>query len=276
MTTPSNRDCSRIPLAASLPLGDETPKPGRQEKGDHNAKLVKVVPDGDLLLKVGKGDAALDIRVSATVVSLASEVFGRMLSSNFVEGQTKTIILTEDEPKIVLAFCNIVHHKSENIDDLELQDVEKLGVFADMRMCTTALRPWALMRIARFVDTLNREEWAYWSMQDDTFDIEDVFDLTKLLPIITSFRMDRLFYKYSRMMLSSRCLLRNREYNPKSLPVPTGAHLRVTEILGKLHTRDYTYLLKKTDTHRHHRRGRAGAGPEIHSGHCQLCRGRLW
>ncbi|KIW23630.1 uncharacterized protein PV07_11816 [Cladophialophora immunda] len=86
------------------------------ESSERGRKLVEVVPDGDVLLKVGRGADAVDIRVSGTVISLASDVFSRMLSSSYLEARTKEVVLAEDDPEVILDFCNIVHHKAENLD----------------------------------------------------------------------------------------------------------------------------------------------------------------
>ena len=82
-----SRDCTF--LATPLRSEADARKPSRKdEEEERNTELVEVVPDGDALFKGGRDDAALDIRVSAAVVSPASPVFARMLSSSFIEGRS--------------------------------------------------------------------------------------------------------------------------------------------------------------------------------------------
>ncbi|KAJ9610215.1 hypothetical protein H2200_004992 [Cladophialophora chaetospira] len=185
----------------------------QQETAPRKAKLVVVAEEGDALFEVGNDQNALDIRVSATA--------------------TKTIRLPEDDPKVVLAFCDVVHHRVDDLDHLETDELVKLATFADMRLCTRVLRPWVLMRISRFIDTINREEGAYWRMVDSTYDAELIFQLQKLLPIVTLFGMERAFYKCSRIMISSFRLASIQTGVPAS---QAEAHPRVTEVQGKLHS----------------------------------------
>lgn len=105
-----------------------TSQPGRSST-KRVKKLVEVVSDGDVTLRVGHGDDCTDIRVSGAVIVLASELFDRMLSSSFIEARTKVIELEEDDPNVVLDFCNIAHHKIENLDHCDGARLLKAGVF---------------------------------------------------------------------------------------------------------------------------------------------------
>ncbi|OAP63143.1 hypothetical protein AYL99_02370 [Fonsecaea erecta] len=56
---------------------DEMESDGHEQE-HRSAKLVEIIPNGDILFQVGCGNDALGIKVSGLVVSLASEVFARI------------------------------------------------------------------------------------------------------------------------------------------------------------------------------------------------------
>ena len=53
-------------------------------KTHRNAKVIEILPGADVILQVGDGKDALDIKVSGVVLSLASKVFKVMLNSQFI------------------------------------------------------------------------------------------------------------------------------------------------------------------------------------------------
>ncbi|KAJ9610213.1 hypothetical protein H2200_004990 [Cladophialophora chaetospira] len=188
---------------AMEPEGDEQQE--QDDKEERVAELVEVVPGGDALFKVGKGEGALDIRVSSVVVSLASEVFSKMLSGGFLEAQTKTIILPEDDPKTILTFCQIIHHKLINSTHLlssERHDlVCKLVAMADMRCCAPALRLWILNEIHLATRIFDHKDWIHhvdFAEWDDCMD----FDLEEIINISAVLKHDELFYKATRAWLA--------------------------------------------------------------------------
>ncbi|EXJ75482.1 uncharacterized protein A1O5_02178 [Cladophialophora psammophila CBS 110553] len=140
---------SRIKRTKTLQPAAESSKQAR--------KLIEVVPDGDVLLKVGQEAEALDIRVSGLVISLASDMFSRMLSSSFTEASTKVIELKDDDPEVVLDFCNIAHHKIENLDHCNGLRLLKLAELADARFCERVLRPWVATTLYSALSAL--EKW---------------------------------------------------------------------------------------------------------------------
>ena len=174
-------------------------------------KVVELVSNGDVLLKVGKGDAAVDMRASAVVLGLASEVFSKMLSSDFVErqvieGQAKVINLPEDEPETVVAFCKIIHHATDDLEPQSPDTVMKLGLMADMRFATRALRPWILMYLAGAIEEVNK----IYESNDVDFSryLEDgvksrgqKFSIEWLLRIALLFRLESLFWHTTRLTI---------------------------------------------------------------------------
>jgi hypothetical protein len=108
-----------------------------------DAREVVIVPSADVLLKVGKGSDALDIKVLGAIISTASLIFSAMLSSPmWQEGSSREIELYEEEPEAVLAFCNLIHFKWKGIDLRTSCQMVKLALFADMHLCTEAVEPW--------------------------------------------------------------------------------------------------------------------------------------
>ncbi|KAJ9610209.1 hypothetical protein H2200_004986 [Cladophialophora chaetospira] len=150
-------DTTLIGSPASKRKADEMDAP--EEKPE--VKLVEVIPDADLLLKVGGGSKvskALDIKVSSMVMSLVSPVFKVILSSAFQEAATKTIILDEDDPDVILTFCEIVHHRSPDLRKLTNDQLVDLAVFADMRQCQSVLLPWIRTVTADIQELVRHEE----------------------------------------------------------------------------------------------------------------------
>ncbi|KIW83980.1 hypothetical protein Z517_03226 [Fonsecaea pedrosoi CBS 271.37] len=181
------------------------------------AKLVEVVQDGDVLLTVGRGDDALKIRVSGTVISLASGVFSRMLSSSFTEGRSREIELREDDPEAVLDFCNIAHHKAESVDHCDGSRLVKLVEFADARFCVKALRPWLSARLAGIIEEFKGYErnmtpinhnWI--SPEDDSLELT----MEQCMSVAAVFKLNDLFWFATKHFL----LLQGRRSTSPTLP----------------------------------------------------------
>ncbi|EXJ57286.1 hypothetical protein A1O7_07633 [Cladophialophora yegresii CBS 114405] len=178
------------------------------KKQGERRRVVEVVPNADVTFKVGTGEEARDIKVSGVVVSLASEVFSRMLSSSFIEGRTRVISLPEDDPETVLTFCQIVHHRAENLNRLGPGEPNKLAVFADMRLCTTALRPWVVMRLSPLIERLDQGSPKFWQHQEDEEQEDERNgnardDIELFLPTMMLFRLEGMFWKSTRFLIWS-------------------------------------------------------------------------
>ncbi|OCT46969.1 hypothetical protein CLCR_02476 [Cladophialophora carrionii] len=181
---------------------------GEAKEQGERPRVVEVIPNGDVTFKVGTGEEACEITASGVVVSLASEVFSSMLSSNFMEGRTKVISLPEDDPQSVLTFCQIVHHKAENLNHLDPEELNKLAVFADMRLCTSALRPWVVMRLSPLIERLDHRSPKLWQHQEDEQQDGDGDGYTRdnleqLLPVMLLFQLEGMFWKSTRFLIWS-------------------------------------------------------------------------
>ncbi|OAL29746.1 hypothetical protein AYO20_09038 [Fonsecaea nubica] len=192
------------------------PDENAQEK--RNVKLVEIMPSGGVVFRVGTGDDVLDIRVSGTVVSVASEEFSRMLLFSRNEGNTKVICLPEDDPKITQSLLEIFHHKGD-LDHLDGVQLIKLTTAAAKWLCIPALRPWILMRLASVIETFHGNYPQYWKKRSVAEDRamqarmqRVVFpDAAILLHAATVFRLERLFWQMTRVLIYSgaTCLVRD-------------------------------------------------------------------
>ncbi len=200
--------------------------------------MIEIVPDGDALFKVGTGKGALDIRVSGLVVSLASEVFSRMLSSRFIEGLTKTITLPEDDPKTMLTFCQIIHHKVNDIEDvggLGLRDqICKLIVMADMRKCGPSLQPWVLSKISPVLkedgpdwNNLRRSASPFREMWGN-MSVEDMIYVTAVL------KHKVLFHRITKLAVILSNPNNKEAESPRNLVIPSLETPNGDEVQGKL------------------------------------------
>ncbi|OQV05769.1 hypothetical protein CLAIMM_10443 [Cladophialophora immunda] len=185
------------------------------ESSERGRKLVEVVPDGDVLLKVGRGADAVDIRVSGTVISLASDVFSRMLSSSYLEARTKEVVLAEDDPEVILDFCNIVHHKAENLDHCDTTRLCKLAELADARLCKNALRPWIAARLARVLEAFMDKDRDRNAVHRSRIVLKDfpLLNIGQCIGVAAVFRFADLFWFATKHAVLSwgSCRLRSPE-----------------------------------------------------------------
>ncbi|KAJ9612281.1 hypothetical protein H2200_003878 [Cladophialophora chaetospira] len=129
------------------------------------AMIVEVSRHGDLLLKAGTGKDAYDIKVSSAVLIEASPVFATMLTSQFREAHTKVIEMYEDDPEVVLAFCKLVHHKADNIDNLSSLQIIALLEMANMRECLSVVKAAVASVISEFEDMYFEDKWQEAELQ---------------------------------------------------------------------------------------------------------------
>ncbi|KIW31444.1 uncharacterized protein PV07_03094 [Cladophialophora immunda] len=127
---------------------------------------IDIDPVGDLVIEIE--DERL--RISSKVLSLASPVFGAMLSSGFKEGSLQTV---EDNPRIIplpeddleafKLICKIIHFQLDQIpQELKIDSLENLALVCDKYQCTVAMRHCAALWLQRISDTylaaeLNRQ-----------------------------------------------------------------------------------------------------------------------
>ncbi|OQV05761.1 hypothetical protein CLAIMM_10436 isoform 1, partial [Cladophialophora immunda] len=100
----------------------------------------------------------------------------------------------------------IFHHKIENLDHLNLEDLVKLVTVAEMRLCIPTLKPWVMMKLASASEALHASYSAYFLLPE-TVNEENVpvhkYQRMALLYVATAFRLDKLFWKLTRVLIYS-------------------------------------------------------------------------
>ncbi|OAL32393.1 hypothetical protein AYO22_00415 [Fonsecaea multimorphosa] len=210
-----------------------------EEPLKRSRKLVEVVPDGDVLLKVGEGADALEIRVSGMVISLASDVFSRMLSSSFTEARCKEIELREDDPEVILDFCNIVHHKIENLNHCDGSRLLKLAELADARFCVKTLRPWVVTRLGGILEAFKDKQHDLTATCKNRISHKNSLELhiEQGIGLAAVFKLDDLFWFATRHMLllwSCSPCSRNPRIPSFAEPALRSGQISLREMLDKL------------------------------------------
>ncbi|EXJ86705.1 hypothetical protein A1O3_03658 [Capronia epimyces CBS 606.96] len=183
---------------------------GRRAK----ATEVELAPNGDLLIMVGKGDDALDIKVSSIVLNLASGVSLAMLAP------PKQIVMPNANPKTVLEFCKILHHHTEDLEHCDAEQILDLVGIADEWMCKKVFKPWIAQRMTKMNDQLR-------AATSDAFTMTAYGNLIQsetipLVDIAATMGMEDLFWTATKASL----LARSPEWMPPSpgkLPRPEAA-----------------------------------------------------
>ncbi|EXJ57284.1 hypothetical protein A1O7_07631 [Cladophialophora yegresii CBS 114405] len=166
-------------------------------------KIIEVVPNADVTFKVGTGKDAVEVKVSGMVMGLASPVLSRMLFGQFVEAQTKTVSLPEEDPEAFLQFCNIVHHRPVRLYDLTSRQLLALAVLSDMWHSLDVVGPWLDLRTRAVRDSMhgqrvvNAQTMIEYQLivpdlgplpQTERFCIRDLIEICAILSLANDFR----------------------------------------------------------------------------------------
>lgn len=106
-------------------------------KGTHTNTVVKIAPDGDLILIVGPKKAKLCVHSMSLMA--ASKPFSVMLGPNWKEGHDllncdgpAELLLPEDNAAALKIICSIIHHQNRAVPQpLAAGDVLAVAVTAD-------------------------------------------------------------------------------------------------------------------------------------------------
>ncbi|KAH8782917.1 hypothetical protein F5883DRAFT_537395 [Diaporthe sp. PMI_573] len=112
----------------------------------HTDTVVKIAPDGDLILKVGPEMAKL--LVHSTLLRAVSKPFSVMFRPDWKEGQDlldrdgpAELLLPEDNAAALKIICSIIHHQNREVPQtLAAGNVLAVAVTADKYDCVDALR----------------------------------------------------------------------------------------------------------------------------------------
>ena len=118
--------------------------------------------DGDLHLEL----KSVRLLVSSKALSLASDVFLRMLKSRFKEGlsdhqgpKQPSIVLPDDIPAIMKLICWEIHHRNDEMpEDLDPGALLSLAEHCDKYDCVGALKSRATLMIMRFEKVKTKQE----------------------------------------------------------------------------------------------------------------------
>ena len=66
------------------------------------------------------------------------------------------IELYGENPEVVLAFCNIVHHKWGKVELSDASRIVDLVAFADMRLSIDVVRQWVRVELATYMEDIKR------------------------------------------------------------------------------------------------------------------------
>lgn len=106
--------------------------------------------NGDVLLRVGKADAASAIRVSSGVLSAASKFFASALQdSNIRENKVqrsydnpREIPMIADDPEVVLSLCNIIYYRRSAVAALKRPALLQLAMLSHKYECLDSVGSW--------------------------------------------------------------------------------------------------------------------------------------
>jgi hypothetical protein len=123
---------------------------------------ITIDPEGEVIIACGD----YSIRVSPNIFSMVSPVFRAMFKPNFLEGaelakgiEIVPIYLPDDDPEVFLIFCNVVHHRSNDIPPQPTpMQLCKMAVIVDKYDCGEAIRPWGILWLQREIRGLTIED----------------------------------------------------------------------------------------------------------------------
>ena len=137
-------------------------------------------PDGDVVLVVESQNVKRFL-ASSKILSLASPVFSKMLSSNFREGMQMavsyrpTIVLHDDDPFAMKTMLGIFHHKELDEKPMTAERLAVLAIHSDKYDCVKTLKPWIFMWFHSFQSPLTVEEHGFLMLAAHVFRAAEQF-----------------------------------------------------------------------------------------------------
>ena len=202
-------------------------KAGEMAEDSDNPSLPKVLEidsDGDVLFKIGKGEAARDFKVLGSLICRASPVFATMLSSSFIEGNTRVVTVDDGDVEVYRDFFNIIHYKATEVDTIGGRRLALLAELADMRCCIEIFKPFIVDRLFWVIHEVTRA-------CDDPTGTNSVNDILKqyhitfeeLLNIAAFCKMNDLFWTTSKVAVA-------QSPGPLKPPIAKGWYIRCAYI----------------------------------------------
>ncbi|KAL2266235.1 hypothetical protein VTJ83DRAFT_5587 [Remersonia thermophila] len=111
--------------------------------------LISIDPDGDLILRVGKGSAKQQFRVCSSTLRRAAPVWKAMLFGPWRESKPAAgpwiVDLPEDDPKALRVLLDILHSNFATVPETidKISDLKKILDLTDKYDMLSRIRPWA-------------------------------------------------------------------------------------------------------------------------------------
>ncbi|EXJ57283.1 hypothetical protein A1O7_07630 [Cladophialophora yegresii CBS 114405] len=161
-------------------------------------RFVDISPEGKVLFKIGKGDAARTIRVAAPLICQVAPVFTELLSSASIEGSDKVSTVEDGSPDAYLDFFNIVHYKHSEIGHLTGQRLSQLAELASRLCCREVFKAFIVDRLYPVIQEI-RNESIHPTITRTVLNALEQYEVTfeELLDIAAFCKMDELFWRTS-------------------------------------------------------------------------------
>ena len=119
-------------VAAAVAAGETTPP---------SPKRLKSQPP-DVIVAVGQGDEIVEFECYGTLLSVASEVFDTMLSTNMKEKETRRIELPDKNPQEWGIFYDFVENRDAKVEAAKRSGVGSSDILSETKERTRLLLPW--------------------------------------------------------------------------------------------------------------------------------------
>jgi hypothetical protein len=215
--------------SSSLPkvrLGLKRKANEMEDESQKSPRCIDVDPQGQVLFKVGEGDAACTIRVSGPLICQASPTFARLISSAPIKGGDKVETRPVGKPEVYLDFFNMIHYKHAKIGTLTGRRLLELAKVADdMGRCVESFRPFIAYRlfpIIHEITTASNDTTGTKTVVKALEEYRVTFEV--LLSIALYCEMNELFWRTTKVAVAQA---------PKQLgPLPVDYHFWHEKLCG--------------------------------------------
>ncbi|KAL8824013.1 MAG: hypothetical protein Q9191_005363 [Dirinaria sp. TL-2023a] len=137
-------------------------------------------PCGDVVLTIGPEEDQRCIKVSSTVLSLASPVFKVIISPPFLEGQAyssenpRKIDLPEDDANAMTWLCHGLHCVNLSTDDnVPIELLEQLALLVDKYDCASSIAAWTQIWLRQWGELVYVDAERYWDLMSIALAFDD-------------------------------------------------------------------------------------------------------
>lgn len=149
---------------------------------ENEVSVTDIDPNGDIIIELSTKQKTR-LLVSSKVLTLASPVFGKMLSSHFKEGlsnhanEEKTLIsLPDDDADAFLVVFNIIHHRNNQVPkNLPTDCLENFAIICDKYDLSNALAPSSAVLLQTSVGTSPAQDFNKLLFAAYVLDVPEAF-----------------------------------------------------------------------------------------------------